>query len=197
MKRREFFEKAGVGSAALITGFSATGAPTTGRKGSDSQEHEHHGGREEDVEGPLSSATVSFGQWNVDEPLDRFPNLNDRLRNNHQLIPFRVTIKAGGAVNFIISGLHHVLIYGNDTKPADINRTLTIPVTAPPGPPLINDGTNRVYRGLDPSLYPQDRVEVVRLANPGRYLAMCGVLPHFFDDALNDFLMYGFIRVVA
>ena len=50
-----------------------------------------------------------------------------------------VTIKAGGFVNFIIAGFHHILIYGNGTKPADINRAATMPVSVPPGPPLIND----------------------------------------------------------
>jgi len=62
-------------------------------------------------DGPQASATVSFGQWQTgpaDGPppvleLDRFlpPNQSPRTRNNHQLIPNEVTIKAGGSVNFI------------------------------------------------------------------------------------------------
>ena len=51
------------------------------------------------LEGPLSSANVSSGQWNLDPPFDRFPNNSDRTRNNHQLIPRVVEIKAGDSVN--------------------------------------------------------------------------------------------------
>jgi hypothetical protein len=51
------------------------------------------------------------------------------------------------------------------------------------------DATNRVYRGLDPSLFPQDRVEVVQFPNPGTYLVVCGVLPHFIDK------MWGWVKV--
>ena len=68
---------------------------------------------------------------------------------------------------------------------------MTVAVTAPPGPPLINDPNNRVYRGLDPSLQPQDRVEVVHFANDGVYLVICGVRPHFVNDH-----MFGYVRVV-
>ncbi len=143
------------------------------------------------VEGPLANATVSFGNWRTDLPLDRFPNLSDRTRNGHQLIPHEATIKAGGTVNFVIGGFHHVLVYAPGTQPTDINTSLTTSVTAPPGPPLINDPANRLYRGLDPSLFPQDRVEVVQFANPGTYLVMCGVQPHFVNDG-----MYGFVKVL-
>lgn len=68
--------------------------------------------------------------------------------------------------------------------------SLTTSVTAPPGPPLINDPANRVCRGLDATLFPQDRVEVVQLSNPGPYLVICGVLPQFADG------MYGSVKVL-
>ena len=150
------------------------------------QDHDH-----KPVEGPLANASVSFGNWRTDPPLDRFPNLSDRFRNGHQLIPHEATIKAGGTVNFVIGGFHHVLVYAPGTQPEDINTSLTVSVTAPPGPPLINDPSNRVYRGLDPSLFPQDRVEVVQFDSPGTYLVICGVLPHFATDG-----MYGFVKVL-
>jgi hypothetical protein len=143
------------------------------------------------IDGPLANATVSFGHWLSDPPLDRFPNLNPRTQNGHQLIPHEAKIKAGGTVNFVIAGFHHVLVYAPGTRPQDINAAMTVPVTVPPGPPLINDPTNRVYRGLDPSLLPQDRVEMVQFANPGLYLVICGVQPHFVNDD-----MYGFVNVL-
>ena len=156
-------------------------------------------------DGPLANATVSFGQWQTDPPLDRFPNLSPRDRNNHELIPNEVTIKAGGAVNFIIGGFHHPIVYDNGTQPEDIKTVVgvnTTPSTGPtPSPPanLINDPTNRIYRGLDPSLQPldrsgefgQDRVEVVYFPKPGTYLVICGVRGHFVNDG-----MFGFVTVL-
>jgi len=140
-------------------------------------------------DGPLSNATVSFGEWMT--PVDRFPNVSLPTANHHELIPREATIKAGGTVNFIIAGFHNINVYADGTQPEDINTALTVPVTQPPGPPLIDDPNNRIYRGLDPSLQPRDRVEVVHFANPGRYLVICGVFPHFVNDR-----MYGFVRVL-
>jgi plastocyanin len=140
-------------------------------------------------DGPLSNATVSFGEWMT--PVDRFPNVSLPTANHHELIPRVATIKAGGTVNFIIAGFHNINVYADGTQPEDINTALTVPVTQPPGPPLIDDPSNRIYRGLDPSLQPRDRVEVVHFANPGMYLVICGVFPHFVNDR-----MYGFVRVL-
>jgi hypothetical protein len=64
-------------------------------------------------------------------------------------------------------------------------------------PPLINDSNHRVYRGNDPRANPsvQDRVENVAFNDAGRFLVMCGVLPHFFDNASGEFVMFGFVDV--
>ena len=209
MKRREFFEKAGIGSAALVTmpGFGPAAKQKSGDSGKRDDEHEHgHDDKHDDMEGPESSADVSFGQWDLDTPLDRFPNNSPRTRNYHHLTPDVVTIRAGGSVNFIVAGFHHILIYDDGTKPGDISLAVTIPTTVQPGPPLIDDPVKRIYRGLDPSVLPmlpgstppqplQDRVEVVRFPNPGKFLVMCGVLPHFFDAATGQFIMFGYVRV--
>jgi len=143
--------------------------------------------------GPLTNATVSFGAWMTSPPVDRFPNIsNTRTSNHHVVIPEVAKIKAGGTVNFIIAGFHQVVIYDDGTQPADINTNITVLPTNPPTPPppLIADPNRRIYRGLDPSLQPADRVEVVHFAEPGTYLVICGVLPHFQAG------MYGFVRVL-
>ncbi len=79
------------------------------------------------MDGPLATADVSFGQWDLDTPLDRFPNNSPRERNYHHLTPDVFEIKAGGAVNFHIAGFHHILIYDDGTKPGDINIAAVIP----------------------------------------------------------------------
>lgn len=153
------------------------------------------------IDGPLANANVSFGQWR--QPLDRFPINSPAGSNEHQLIPHTATIRAGGAVNFIISGLHQPIVYAAGTQSTDIDTTLTVLTTGVPNNvPLIDDPNGRLYRGLDPSrliyvttvtgtLPVRDRVEVVQFPNPGRYLVICGVHPHFVNDD-----MFGFVNVL-
>lgn len=153
----------------------------------------HHASRAKPsaaLDGPLSNATVSFGAWMT--PLDRHPNVPPPPpTNHHELIPQVAKIKAGGAVNFIISGLHQVIVYDDGTQPSDIDTSLLL-LPPPAGPPLIDDPDGRLYRGPDPRvLLPNlDRVEVVHFAKPGTYLVICGVLPHFQQG------MFGFVTVV-
>ena len=144
------------------------------------------------IRGPLANATVSFGQWVSDPPLDRLlGNPPMGAGNNHVLLPNVVTINAGGAVNFIISGLHNVQIY--DDPNHVVNTAEPLPGT---GGGIINDPVTRVYRGVDPnttpalSLVSRDRVEAVHFAKPGIYLVICGVVNHFVDDR-----MFGFVVV--
>lgn len=201
MKRREFVEKAGMGAAAL----AALATPARGRASARSGAQHHSA-----ISGPLATATVSFGAWA--SGISRRPNLGATagLPNNvHALIPNEVAIKAGGTVNFVIAGFHLVAVYDDGTEPGDINVAITVPPTNAAVPPLIDDPANRVYRGIDPTVLPfltgppqqgpigppfqpvlQDRVEVVHFPNPGRFLVICAVLPHFNEG------MIGYVRVL-
>ena len=149
------------------------------------------------ADGPLAEATVSFGQWKTDVPLDRFatpnpaPNLN---RNLHELIPNTVKIKQGGAVNFVFAGLHIVAIYDAGTSPGEINvDDLEAGITTAGG--VIKDPINRIYRGWNalniPGTQPRERVETVQFSKPGTYLVICALRGHFVDDN-----MFGFVRVL-
>jgi len=139
------------------------------------------------LSGPLSNATVTFGEWRTEPPLDRFLAFTPPT-NHHHVLPNEVTVRAGGAVNFIISGFHLLLVYDNGVQPGSIDTTKVIP--GPPVP-LIDDPTHRIYRGLDPRTQPLDRVEAVHFPNRGNYLVICGVLPHFVDDH-----MFSYVRVI-
>lgn len=154
-----------------------------------------HGGHEpRHLSGPLASATVSFGAWPTEPPVDRMNLPPGPPPNIHELIPYITTIKAGGTVNFIIAGFHQVAVYAPGTKPENINTSLQIPVpNVPPEvevPPLIDDPTNRVYRGPAPTLTGLDRTEVVHFPKKGLYLVICAFLPHFEEG------MWGWVRVV-
>jgi plastocyanin len=185
MKRREFVERVGIGSAGIVA------AATLGRAAAASAAEQHvHDPTQ--VDGPLAHATVSFGQWLTTPPIDRFATGgNTRTENQHKVIPYNATIKAGGSVSFIISGVHLLLIYAPGVTMASIDETLI--EFAVPGvfPGFINDPTNRIYRGLDPRTpAPLDRVEVVTFEEPGRYLVVCGIVSHFLAN------MSGFVNVV-
>jgi plastocyanin len=162
---------AGIGLAALPRGLAAS--PVTG---------EHHAHGQPGLEGKHSAATMTFGAWSSSPPLDRFKVAPAPNRNVHVLQPNEVDIESGGTVNFIISGFHLVMVYDDGTEKADIVPTLDSTSTAPG---LIDQPANRLYRGFDPRLAPPDRVEVVHFAAPGRYLVICGVLPHFNQGMLG------------
>lgn len=148
---------------------------------------------------PLGSATVGFGGWMTDfvPPLDLYTTpLPPPPSNHHELIPYTAKIKAGGYVNFVISGLHVVAIYNNGKRPQDVDLSTATPL-GPMLPPIIHDADRRVYRGPNPlisagppPMINLNRVEVVHFADPGHYLVICAVVPHFNEG------MYGWVRVL-
>ena len=176
MQRRQFVERLGIGSVAL----AAAGVVEAAQN-----DHQGHGA----VTGPLANATVSFGAWpvgSVTDPLDRMVTPFAPIAPNvHALLPETVTIKEGGSVNFVLAGFHQVLVYAPGTRPEDINTSVILPIpNAPAVVGLIDDPTNRVYRGLD-------RVEVVGFSAAGTYLVICAVNVHFADG------MFGWVRVIS
>jgi len=175
-------------------------------------------------DGPLASATVSFGEWQSDPslpPLDRI--LADPpagARNTHELIPQITTIQAGGSVNFIISGGHIVTVYDDGTQPEDIGLAIEPPcafplpasgITSPCSPinaPLpggtpiaggiLSDSDGRIYRGAFLNVTParRDGVEVVQFAKPGTYLVLCARKDHFLNPTTGQLEMFGFVKVL-
>src|SRR5262245_59554133 len=194
MKRRQFVEQLGMGSAVLAAASVAHAAQN---------EHANHQARP----GPLANATLSFGAWpagSVEMPLDRTATpLAPIAPNVHALLPQEVTIKEGGSVNFVLAGFHQVLVYAPGKDPDDVNQSVLLPI--PPAPltvGLIDDPAQRIYRGLDPrvltpppptvqSVASVGRVEVVGFSTRGTYLVMCAVNVHF------NMGMYGWVKVIA
>jgi len=192
--RRHLLQVAAAGGATAVglgTVLGAGGQEQAGGHG----DHQNNGDHDR-----RSNHTVSFGNWSpsIASPIDRMTgDPNPRTRNGHFLIPGPVRVHAGDTVSFVISGFHNLLVYGPDTEPGDIDRTKLL--VSPPAtfPPLINDPNHRIYRGNDPRAIAtvQDRVEAVAFNDAGRFLVICGVLPHFFDALSGDFVMYGYVEV--
>jgi len=160
------------------------------------------------------NVTVSFGLWDPNKsdlmgaPLDRL--LGDPAMGvgvNDIIVPQKVTIKEGDAVNFIIGGGHVLNIYDDGTKPEDIDTSVIEPATNCPATAggVFNDPNNRIYRGpcfstsfgTNPSttITRRDGVEVVQFTKPGRYLVLCSRLNHFIDSTTGEFQMFGFVKV--
>ncbi|HUQ53618.1 MAG TPA: hypothetical protein VM692_15430 [Gammaproteobacteria bacterium] len=134
---------------------------------------------------------------------------------NHHIIPDTIRVNVGDVVGFTVAGLHYIRVYGNGVKLADVKAQIPDecevnplpPATFPPqcgGPPVQvvpEGGLNVYYAGVNPFVSPQpgppfaqasaatNRVESVSFNAPGRYLAICAVLPHFNDR------MYAWIEV--
>lgn len=112
-------------------------------------------------------------------------------------------------MSFVISGVHQIVIYVDGTEFEDLRAAYLAAgspvVPGPGGPPLIEYASGRIYRGSDPraltyapttvppnpSHLNQDRIESVNFKEPGRYLVVCGVLPHFVEG------MHGYVNVKA
>lgn len=199
--RRNLLKAAAVGGAtaaglgAIVAGSSSAAAQQPGH----GDEHAHDN---RPLSGKRALAVVSFGQWEVDQldtrgPVDRTTVVPNN-RNVHKLLPFEVEIDQGGAVSFIISGFHQILIY-EGRELADVQAaweaapdTPENPKMLPPIPPgLVNYSPDRVFRGVSPATVGPDRVESVNFLHAGRYLVVCGVVPHFREG------MHGFVNVKA
>jgi hypothetical protein len=114
---------------------------------------------------------------------------------NHHVLPRVIRVKRGGVVHFNVSGFHQPMVYFPGVTPETI--------AVPSAPALfINDTKNLYYRGIAPAGGPppgtpatadpsnaSNRVESVSFAEPGDYLVICNVRPHFLDG------MYATIRV--
>jgi hypothetical protein len=156
-------------------------------------------------------ATVSFGLWETDPPLDRLVADPAAGASDHnEMIPKIATIRIkpddDGGVNFIISGGHVVTVYDDGTQPGDIDpisiepNCPAPPITSPCSPAnaagvpsaggILSDANRRIYRGQT-FTGRRDGVEVVRFSKPGTYLVICARKNHFVNSG-----MFGFVRVL-
>ena len=200
--------------AAAIGGVSATGLSAAFASERAAQQPGQGSGHAHDnrpLTGKRASTVISFGQWDVDPaaPFDRQPINSNRFRNIHLVLPFEAEVDAGGAVSFAISGVHQIVIYADGTEFEGLRDAYVAAgspvVPGPGGPPLIEYPAGRIYRGIDPraltyaptgvppnpSHLNQDRSESVNFKEPGRYLVVCGVQPHFIEG------MHGYVNVKA
>jgi len=139
---------------------------------------------------PSQSVTVSFGAG--------LNTANGPNVANHHIVPRVIRVRTSetqpAVVNFVVAGLHQIIVYSPGVEPADI----VVPATGL----FINDfktanpasDKTEYYAGVNPGppggpnpalpVNParanlQNRVESVSFTQPGTYLVICNVKPHF------------------
>jgi hypothetical protein len=147
------------------------------------------------AKGLPSSAVVTFGREGVGSPFA--PPLGHDASGHayDKILPHTVNISAGGSVTFNILPIHAVAIYDDGTTPSDITLSPATlddlvlgPVTLPDF--VINDPTNRIADGPAPLFAGQWTTPPGTFDNPGTYLVICKILPHFASAK-----MYAYVKV--
>jgi plastocyanin len=125
---------------------------------------------------------------------------------NHHVLPKTIDVKTGGVVNFAVAGFHQIFVYKPGIEPEDI---VVPPFPVAGAPPRTNlfinhDLANLYYLGINPAGGPppataatsepsnaSNRIESVVFSEPGTYLVICNVTPHFRNG------MFAFVRVTG
>lgn len=135
---------------------------------------------------------VQVGREHVGSP---FPPGSGHDASSHAkdaIRPRTTVIRAGTTVRFVVMPAHTAAVYEPGVTPDDIDLSnLTFP--GPPGfPPVIDDPVGRLDRtDLNLNFATGDPIELeVTFEEPGRYLVICEVLPHFVQAK-----MYAWIDV--
>jgi plastocyanin len=113
---------------------------------------------------------------------------------NNIVIPNTIQLKKGGVVHFLVAGFHQIEVY----NPGKVDEDVVVPGSGF----FINDANERFYSGITPAGGPppslpvttdpsnaRNRVESVAFTEPGTYLVICNVLPHFKDG------MFAYVQV--
>ena len=103
--------------------------------------------------------------------------------------PRSTVIAPGTTVDFVIAAGHDLSVYEPGITPASIDVSLLEPAGVPfDFPPLINDPVGRLARA--PLNFGPPLTWSYTFEEPGLYLVICDVLPHFVGAK-----MYAWIRV--
>lgn len=135
-----------------------------------------------------SSATLTFGRSGVGSPFPAPDGHDMSIHAYDKILPHVVNIRVGGTVTIDLAPLHAAAIYDVGTRPEDITLTDAtlddLPVPFPPGVLpnfVINDPTNRIALGPPPNPAGpgQWTTPAGTFDQPGRYLVICVIAPHF------------------
>ena len=138
------------------------------------------------------AATMEYGNPEAGSP---FRPASGHDRSGHgrdQINPRTLVVAAGTTVRFQVNPTHRVAVYDDGTQPEDIEVSPATLVTLGGRPRFgVDDPDGRLaiqpasaFSFTTPSTFAYTFTE------PGRYLVICGVTPHFVN-----FNMYGWVDV--
>lgn len=128
--------------------------------------------------GPDGHAVVRFGRGEVGTVFFPPGSHDGSFHAKDAIRPRRTVISAGGTVDFVIATFHKPAVYEPGIGVEDIDVTLLEEADAPfEFPPIINDPEGRIARGDLNVGAP--KVWSWTFEEPGLYLVICEVLPHF------------------
>lgn len=133
--------------------------------------------------GPPMEATMQMGRPGVGT--DFFPpgSHDGSFHAQDAFQPGTVVISAGGTVTFNIAQFHKLAIYDDGIGPQDIDTSLLEDPGLPfEFPPVINDPTGRLARYA--LAFPAPLQVQYTFNEPGRYLVICEVSPHFVEGRM-------------
>lgn len=135
---------------------------------------------------------VQVGREHVGSPFPPGSGHDRSFHSKDAIRPRTTVVPAGTTVRFVVMPAHTAAVYEPGIEPEDINLSnLTFP--GPPGfPPVLDDPDGRLDRvGLNTNFVTGAPVELeFTFDEPGRYLVICEVLPHFVEAK-----MYAWIEV--
>jgi plastocyanin len=139
------------------------------------------------------SATMKFGLPGVGTDFPPDLEHDQSVHADDTLVPSTVVIDAGGTVTFNAVGIHQIAIYEPGKEPEDVGTSPTVAMGpgCPPTLPAfrINDPVDRIaINGANP-VGCGNRTYTHTFDEPGKYLVICEVLPHF------NIKMYGWVVV--
>ena len=121
--------------------------------------------------GPPDEATMVFGRPDLGSGCN-FPCEDDAsFHAVDKIQPGAVAISVGGTVTFDMEGFHQVAIYEPGIAPKDIEPDAN-------AFPFVNDANGRIFLGgltVD---------ETFTFDEPGKYLVICNITPHFEDSQM-------------
>lgn len=138
------------------------------------------------------AATMEYGNPDAGSP---FPPPSGHDASNHgrdKINPRTLVVDAGTTVRFVVNPTHRVVIYDDGTQPEDIEVSPATLVTLGGIPNFgIDDPDDRLV--IQPAAafsFGAPSTFSYTFTEPGRYLVICGVAPHFVG-----FNMYGWVEV--
>lgn len=127
--------------------------------------------------------TVAFGRDDVGSPAAPGSGHDASGHAKDKVVPSTIVLARGGTITFDMGTFHQVAIYGPGTTPEDVDLSTIVDLEAGPIviPNFLIDDSDAWIENGPFSFEPMSWTSSPgTFSEPGRYLVICAVVPHFF-----------------